>query len=480
MHLILATKYTYKLSIVFISCLSYISAFTIKAINLSTLYSYNRLKRKVGLNTNFIESCYIKYSNEKLNYLGGSLLSTRGFRYKTAFGCKWYSTSTKSTNTTSLNVINSKSIKFDSLELAWDKIKYKFIGVSGVYKLTNINNRDRFYIGSSTNLARRMEEYLNIIKGIRNPHSFGEIEISKTSASEWALEFIYITHPLLSLVFEQYAIIKFKPTINSYFKVTPRINPQFASNGMLDKAIIVIEELLSLFIVGSDGHKRLSVFLQTFKVASKIKLDSTLDPTAGIGENSFNMAQSFLVFVYDINLPNENPIIYSSLNRAIKGLKITYSNLFNHVNNKYLFQDKFILSFEPLSNQEIANSSFWQIKPKGDNQLRKHVTLYNKYNQLFMEFKSGREMARFFKIDGKVARTAIAQGEFRDFLLLTKEISFRKSIYVFDSNTHKLVNKFSSYTKALEYAKVGFYNLKSLIETGNSHEGKIYSYKDKL
>jgi hypothetical protein len=32
-----------------------------------------------------------------------------------------------------------------------------------------------------------------------------------------------------------------------------------------------------------------------------------------------------------------------------------------------------------------------------------------------MEFKSGREMAKYFRIDGKVARAAIAEGEYKDF-----------------------------------------------------------------
>ena len=42
----------------------------------------------------------------------------------------------------------------------------------------------------------------------------------------------------------------------------------------------------------------------------------------------------------------------------------------------------------------------------------------------------GREMARYFNIDGKVARAAIAKGEFQDFLLIVKEISFRHRVYV--------------------------------------------------
>jgi hypothetical protein len=89
-------------------------------------------------------------------------------------------------------------------------------------------------------------------------------------------------------------------------------------------------------------------------------------------------------------------------------------------------------------------------------------------------------MAKYFRIDGKVARAAIAKGEFQDFLLVVKEVSNRKTIYVFDSSTHELIDKINSVSKALKYAKVNFYTLKSLIENGNSYQGKIYSYKDKL
>nr|YP_010029648.1 hypothetical protein J2C28_mgp08 [Beauveria lii]QOU11089.1 hypothetical protein [Beauveria lii] len=113
--------------------------------------------------------------------------------------------------------------------------------------------------------------------------------------------------------------------------------------------------------------------------------------------------------------------------------------------------------------------------------MRKHILVYNKDdNEILMEFKSAREMVRYFKIDGKVARTAIVKGEYEDFLLIYKDVSNRKVIYVFDSNTYKLQQEFNSITKALKYAKVNFYTLKTLLENGHSHKGKIYSYKNKL
>jgi hypothetical protein len=80
------------------------------------------------------------------------------------------------------NLDNYESIKFDSLEQACEQIKFKFLGVSGVYKLISKNDPSRFYIGSSNNLARRMEEYNKLTKGLRNPHSASELEISKISA----------------------------------------------------------------------------------------------------------------------------------------------------------------------------------------------------------------------------------------------------------------------------------------------------------
>lgn len=363
------------------------------------------------------------------------------------------------------NIDNNQSIKFDSLQQACEEIKFKFLGVSGVYKLTSKNNPSRFYIGSSNNLARRMEEYNKLTKQLRNPHSSSELEISKTSALDWFLKFIYITTPQTSLVFEQYAIIKFKPTINSNYKVIPRVNPQW---GNLDNAINTVEKLLSLFSNDSEGYNRLAVFLKTLETANSLTYTS---------EDLDSKFYCFLIFAYDVNSSDQDPIVYSSINKALKGLQISHSTLLNYISNKYLYKSSIILSFEPLL---VENFSEYQEKPAGDNQLRKHIVVYNRDNEVIMEFKSGREMANYFKIDGKVARAAIAQGEYQDFLLISREVSIRKTIYVFDSNSHELITELKSLTKALKYAKVNYYTLKSLIENGNSYNGKIYSYKDKL
>lgn len=380
---------------------------------------------------------------------------------------RFYSTSSVDKNKLDVDNLDiNESIIFDSLEQGCEEIKFKYLGVSGVYKLINKNDPNLFYIGSSNNLARRMEEYNKLTKGLRKPHSSSELEISKTSALNWKLEFIYITTPQTSLVYEQYAILKFKPTINSNLSVIPRINPQWGNN--LDNAIATIEKLLSLFTVGSEGYNRINVFLKTFKIANGLDYKP---------EDADNKYYCFLVFVYDITKLHERPIVYSSINRALKGLQISHSTLLDYINNKYLFNSKIVLSFESLVEEDFSE---YQEKPAGDSQLRKHVIVYNQDNEVVAEFKSGREMARYFQIDGKVARAGIAKGEYQDFLLISKDVSFRKTIYVFDSNTKEILAKFLGVSKALKYAKVNFYTLKSLIEKGNSYNGKIYSYKDKI
>ena len=52
--------------------------------------------------------------------------------------------------------------------------------------------------------------------------------------------------------------------------------------------------------------------------------------------------------------------------------------------------------------------------------MRKHILLFNHDNEVVFEFKSAREMARFFSIEGRIVRAAIAKGEYLDFLLITK------------------------------------------------------------
>lgn len=145
------------------------------------------------------------------------------------------------------------------------------------------------------------------------------------------------------------------------------------------------------------GYNRINVFFKIFKIAKGLDYKP---------EDADNKYYCFLVFVYDITSPNKRPIVYSSINRALKGLQISHSTLLDYINNKYIFKTNLVLSFESLVEEDFFE---YQEKPTGDSQLRKHVIVYSQENEVVAEFKSGREMARYFQIDGKVVRAAIAK-----------------------------------------------------------------------
>jgi len=220
-------------------------------------------------------------------------------------------------------------------------------------------------------LARRIGEYVNLTKGIRIPQSSAELEISKTSASSWGLEILYITSPQLSLVYEQYALIKFNPTINKYFNVVPRINPQWGGN--LDEGLKKIKEFLLEFDKNSFGYNRFNVFLKAFEIAKGLKYEV---------EETDSKHYSFLVFVYDKNSPHKSPVIYSSIAFALKSLQISHGTLMEHINNKYIYNNNLILSFEVILPENFVEYSY---KPEGDNLLRKNITVFNECNEPVFE-----------------------------------------------------------------------------------------------
>ena len=102
---------------------------------------------------------------------------------------------------------------------------------------------------------------------------------------------------------------------------------------------------VSLFDKGSFGFIRIKFVLIALTIAKELKFEI---------ENIDNKHYTTLVFVYDKNLPDKEPIMYSSINKSLKSLLISYSSLMEYVTNKYIFRDNLILSFEPLSLENLT------------------------------------------------------------------------------------------------------------------------------
>lgn len=426
------------------------------------------------------------------SYKPGVLIKMKSLRFST------HRTRRNMNTDNSNSIINqflnfTPQFSFENLETGYEEIKFSLLGVAGIYRLTNKRNPQRFYIGSTVNLSRRILEYLNLTKGIRTPKSSSELEFSNFSAWDWKLEILKLTTPQLALVLEQYALIRFNPTINKNLKVVPRVNKQW---GNLDNAIEKIKIILTLFDKDSFGYTRFQVFLKTYLSCNELFNYPTLNGktrlSSEISESTFSDSiddkyYSNLVFVYVKNVltqhqekgagkePYNNPVVYSSINKAIKALSVTYETIMNCVINQYLLKNTLCLSFEPITSDIINN---YRNKPISDNLLRKHILLFNteSIDTPVFEFKSGRDMAKYFKIDGKKARAAIKLGTYQDFTIVSKDIPYRKEIYVLDKDTLTLITKFNNQTDAQKYAKINFYKLKTLLESNEPYNGQIFSY----
>lgn len=419
----------------------------------------NKLKQLYFYN-NFVSLSYKKRSS---SFLNKGLISRYSDSVPIFFnGNRYYCKSTESDRA------NKNAYYFESLELGFEQIKNSLLGVAGVYKLINKEDPTRFYIGSTVNISRRMSEYVNLTRGTRSPKSNSELEISRTSASGWILIILEITSPQLSLIHEQFALIKYKPTINKYFNIIPKIHPQW---GDLDLAINQIKSFQSQFPKDSFGFIRFEKFFKAFTIAKNTNFYNKLTT-----DETLPSGYSTLVFLYHKSLPNKEPVVYSSINKTLKSLSISYGSLIDCITNNYILKEDLILSFEYLSSENIKEYSY---KPNGDNQLRKTVIIYNEELEPVFEFNSAREMARHFNIDGKKARSAISKGIYLDYTLIAKPVSFRKKVFVFDSETFNFILELKSITVAQQYAKVNFYTMRSLLETNNPHNGKIYSYNKK-
>jgi hypothetical protein len=150
----------------------------------------------------------------------------------------------------------------------------------------------------------------------------------------------------------------------------------------LDIAIIKIKEYLDLFrgsTPESLGFIRFTKFLKAYSPVRGAK-DYNLKLNNKTDGFSADKYYSNLIFVYNKDLPSNQPVVYSSINKALKSLGIPYGRLLECDTNKFIFKDKFILSFEPLLPDNIKDYKF---KPKGDNQLRKFVVLFNNEGEYY-------------------------------------------------------------------------------------------------
>jgi hypothetical protein len=95
------------------------------------------------------------------------------------------------------------------------KIINHFYGNSGIYYFINHSNPSLFYIGSSINLGRRLEEYWDIISGSKKPNNPFTKILTNKGGSDWSVIILQLCHPIELRLYEQLSIYLFKPTLNA-------------------------------------------------------------------------------------------------------------------------------------------------------------------------------------------------------------------------------------------------------------------------
>ena len=152
------------------------------------------------------------------------------------------------------------------------------------------------------------------------------------------------------------------------------------------------------------GKERFEVFLNAYEIAIKY-LNNNL---AGQNEPETDIKGSNVLLQTDANYydnlvfvsrtrnnyfnPLSKPIVYSSINKALKALTISQGSLMASVTNKYIFKNELVISFEFLDTKNILS---YTNKPASDNQLRQKILLFNDKNEPVFEFNSLRKRERW-------------------------------------------------------------------------------------
>jgi len=243
----------------------------------------------------------------------------------------------------------------------------------------------------------------------------------------------------------------------------------------LTPAIELIIDLMGLYATGSPQHQILASLRVSY---------TNLNDAIQTGVSTLSMIGR-PVFVYDRSSTNE-PYVYGSINYCMQSFGLSYGRLLHLIANQYLL-GTLALSFTLLSQDQLNSYSEEGSK---DNLARTEIQLYDANGILktftdglgntFSTFSSGRKFAEFFGMDPKKARGFIQSGSFGDYTLVVVVVNNRKPVYVFNAVSLQLIAIIPNTVAAVKHAKVNFGNFKKLLDSGNAHNGFIYSSFDKL
>jgi hypothetical protein len=332
-----------------------------------------------------------------------------------------------------------------------------------------INTKDPtlFYIGSSVNLGRRLQEYWDIVKGVRTPKTNFEIKLSESETSDWTVLIMAYVPPYLVLVEEQLAICTFFPTLNVNYNV---LFNYWLPNFDLNAAIALAIEYRDLFEKNSVNYLRFSRLILCFTNAMNAKLEA--ENTVMTGDHIGTP-----VFVYDW-VTGLIVSLFSSMNMATKTMKVSPDTISGSIRDQvvYITQSgqKVVFSLVALTSEEVKE----HIISTDTTQTEVIVTLTDEKGVIVRQFDSLREFSDYYGIPLRTFRRMLSGGlsEYDGLTLTLTRKSRRIAVYCYDPNTQLQVSHFPSMAAAFKTVSIRYKTFQDIVKNNGIYNGLIYSY----
>lgn len=222
--------------------------------------------------------------------------------------------------------------------------------------------------------------------------------------ASWTFIVLTLCHPTEIRLYEQLAIFLFSPKLNHIQNIS--VNTRYPS-GDIATAVKTAEMLQNLYPADCPKHIRFKEMkedlIQMFNVYTIAKENNlTLDFK--------NLKHGKPVLVY--NRDNGELIhYYSSSHQAMKGLQVKWKTLIDTLELKWIIKERLILSYYPLTLEEIKN---YRIRQETYETIRVRGYYLNlveiNTNKVIAEYKSIREAASLLKAAQNTIRVAVETG----------------------------------------------------------------------
>ena len=291
-----------------------------------------------------------------------------------------------------------------------------YVGNSGVYMFINNKNPTYIYVGSSLNIGRRLNEYKEVLLGVRKPTNlFTELFAKDRNnlGASWATLILTLCHPTEIRLYEQLAIYLFNPKLNHIKNIS--VTTRYTTDD-LNISIKTANIIQNLFAENDPKHIK-------FKQMKEDLINMSNAYTTAKNNKFYlelnSMRNGQPVLVYNINT-GELINYYSSSEKAKNFLKIKWKTLIESIEFKWIIKENLILSYNSISINDLQlyknkDETYESKRIKGYK-----IQLIDKTTKIIKnEYKSIREAAYVLKTAQKTISS-----------LLNTENLFRNTWYI--------------------------------------------------